>query len=350
MKLGFDARFLAVPGGIPRYCQNLLTNLAELFPADEILALVKTPPLNFAAKNITWLETKIPWYGFAEQIQLGRLMNKQQVDLWHIPHWNVPLTLRAPFVMTVHDLILEAFPTKKIKRLLWRALLRRNIARARAIICPSEFVRQDLIKYFPAAATKTMVIYNGVTELTPATLPTEVQQPFFLAVGNCYPHKNLELLVEVWKKIKNEQPHHLYLLTHRDRFSEKFSAQVAAANLADRVHLVYDAPDEILAAFYSACAALLFPSLMEGFGIPPLEALAFGQPVIAQKIASLPEILGDTIVWAENNSDSWVTAINALCSAPPATEEQKNSRRAQSKKFFWSRAAISTHELYRKVI
>lgn len=350
MKLGFDARWLAVPGGIPRYCQNLLTNLTELFPADEILAVVKTPPLNFAAKNITWLETKIPWYGFAEQIQLGRLMNKQAVDLWHIPHWNVPLTLRAPFVMTVHDLILEAFPTKKIKRLVWRALLRRNIARARAIICPSEFVRADLIKHFPAAAAKTTVIYNGVNELVPAALPATTAQPFFLAVGNCYPHKNLELLLEVWKKIKNEQPHHLYLLTHRDRFSEKFAAQVAAANLADRVHLVFDAPDEILAAFYSACVALLFPSLMEGFGIPPLEALAFGRPVLAQKTASLPEILGDAADWADNNYDSWVAAINTLILAPLANEEQKNSRRNQSKKFSWSRAAISTHELYRKVI
>lgn len=357
MIIGFDARFMSVPGGLGRYAAELLRELVTQNPTDFFVVIVKKNPDVFATHtNIRWVETNIHWYGYDEQIRLGRLMNTQtDVQLWHIPHWNVPITLRKPFVMTFHDFIFEEFPTYgkslssflnyKIKWAIWRILLAINLRRARKIITISNFVREQILRREPSVENKIEVIYNGLTHLPPASAPTfSVQKPFFLMVGNSYPHKNHAIVLKLLKKYRAEISEHFYLLTHRDRFSEALEKTISDAGLSDRIHIVFDASDSTLAWMYENCEALIFPSLSEGFGIPPLEALFFKKPVIAAKTSSLPEILESSATWFEpTNEDSLFDALLK-------SKNQKNNGESVLHKYSWDAAAKSTRILYQSVL
>lgn len=359
MIIGFDARLMSVPGGLGRYASELLYELTEQNPSDFFVIIVKKIPDNFPSRqNIRWIQTDIHWYGFDEQFGLGHLMNAQKdVQLWHIPHWNVPITLQKPFVMTVHDFIFEEFPTYgnscgsflnyKFKWLIWRILLSINLHRAHKIITISNYVCEQILRRDPSTAKKIAVIYNGLTHLPQATAPTyNVENPFFLMVGNSYRHKNHAIILKLLKKYRAQISEHFYLLTHRDRFSEALEKTISDANLSDRIHIVFDAPDGVLSWMYENCEALVFPSLSEGFGIPPLEALFHKKAVIAAKTSSLPEILGDEAFWFDPNSeDALFLAI--LASKKASVGE---SRTAYAEKYSWAVAAKSTRNLYQSVL
>lgn len=361
MIIGFDARLMSVPGGLGRYASELLRELTEQSPSDVFVILVKKIPADFPARqNVRWVETDIHWYGFDEQIGLGRLMNAQKdVQLWHIPHWNVPITLRKPFVMTFHDFIFEEFPTYgksfgsflnyKLKWLIWRILLSINLYRARKIITISNYVREQILRREPSAAKKIEVIYNGLTHLPVATAPTfTAHKPFFLMVGNSYPHKNHAIVLKLLKKYRAQISEHFYLLTHRDRFSEALEKTISEANLSDRIHIVFDAPDGTLSWMYENCEALIFPSLSEGFGIPPLEALSHKKAVVAAKTSSLPEILGDEAFWFDPNKED--NLFDAIRASKNESETMKDSRAACAEKYSWAVAAKSTRNLYQSVL
>ncbi len=357
MTLGFDARFMSVPGGLGRYCRELLIEITAQNPSDTFVVIVKTQPHDFPARaNIRWIGCAIPWYGIAEQFSLGTLMNAQRdIDLWHIPHWNVPLTLRAPFVMTFHDFIFEDFPTHdhtlknflryKLKWLVWRALLKFNVHRARAIITVSNYVRDQIIARFPLAAKKITVVYPGLSRLPdPTPPPFDITHPFFLLVGNSYPHKNQAILLRLLAAHKFELPEHFYHLTHRDRFSEQLQKDIDAAGFADRIHIVFDASDTTLAWMYAHCRALIFPSFSEGFGIPPLEALSFDAPVIAARTTSLPEILGDHAHWFDpRDSEQLFVTMQTIAANVMGGKNH-------AAKFTWRDAALSTQKIYKNVL
>jgi len=365
MTIGFDARFMSVPGGIPRYCRELLCALTAQSPLTRFVVLVKKIPRDFPAPaNIRWVETDIRWYGWREQILLGRLMNSiHDVDVWHIPHWNVPLTLRRPFVMTVHDFIFEEYPTHDstviaritfaVRLAAWRLIISSAISRARAVITVSSYVRERLIERFPAAALKSSVIHLGLSRLPKAQSPdTVIAQPFFLVVGNSYPHNNHELVF----KMVHEHPElnaHWYIVTHRDRFSEAHELAVKKQHLDDRIHFLFDASDAELSWLYQNARALVHPSRAEGFGIPPLEALSFGKPIIVAKTTSLPEILGTEAVWiSPDDSDELYFALSNVLknTTTDADGEHAKSRQRHARQFSWQAAALSTQNIYKSVL
>lgn len=358
MIIGFDARLMSVPGGLGRYCKELLAELTTQNPDDTFVVLVKKIPTQFVQKNIRWVETDIHWYGTDEQIKLASLMNRErEVQLWHIPHWNVPIFLRAPFIMTFHDFIFEEFPTYektifgkikyKIKWIVWRILLAINLWRARAVITVSEYVKEQVLRRDPEIAEKIHIIHNGLTHLPDATLPSqEIRKPFFLMVGNAYPHKNHALVFDLLTKYPTSYPTDWYLITHRDRFSEKLQQKIISENLGDRIHIMFDAPDTELAWMYKNCEALVFPSQSEGFGIPPLEAFSFGKPVIAARTSCLPEILGDNATWFESNNIHDLAA--AIERAKTDSEENQIARKLCAQKYTWHAAALSTYFLYKQ--
>ena len=361
MIIGFDARLMSVPGGLGRYCSELLRELLSQNPHDFFVIIVKKIPNNFSDfKNIRWIEVDIHWYGFDEQTKLGAIMNAQSdVQLWHIPHWNVPITLKKPFIITFHDFIFEQFPTYgnsfsgyltyKIKWIFWRILLSINFHRARKIITISNYVRDQIISRAPSTSKKLEVIYNGLTHLPPAIAPTfDIKKPFFLMVGNSYPHKNHLIILVLLKKYREQLSEHFYLLTHRDRFSEALQNKIAEAGLSDRIHIVFDAPDTTLSWMYENCEALIFPSLSEGFGIPPLEAFTYKKPVVAAKTSALPEILGDTVFWFEPTSED--DLFTAILNSKKDSETKKELRFACSQKYSWATTAKSTRNLYQSVI
>lgn len=361
MIIGFDARLMSVPGGLGRYSAELLQEMIKQNPNDFFVIIVKKIPKIFSnSKNIRWIETDIHWYGLEEQIKLGQIMNSQKdVQLWHIPHWNVPVTLKTPFVMTFHDFIFEEFPTHqnslikvvkyKIKWFFWRILLSINFRRARKIITISNYVREQIIHRAPFTSKKVTVIYNGLTHLPKATNPNfHVSKPYFLMVGNAYPHKNHAIILSLLKKYHQQISEHFYLITHRDRFSEALEKTVARAQLSDRIHIVFDAPDTVLSWMYENCEALIFPSLSEGFGIPPLEAFSYKKTVIAAKTSSLPEILGNNVYWFDPASKD--DLFTGILNSKKDSESKKDLRFACAQKYSWASSAKSTRNLYQGVL
>jgi glycosyltransferase involved in cell wall biosynthesis len=163
-------------------------------------------------------------------------------------------------------------------------------------------------------------------------------------VGNSYPHKNHAIVLKLLKKYRAQISEHFYLLTHRDRFSEALQKTISDANLSDRIHIVFDASDTTLAWMYEKCKALVFPSLSEGFGIPPLEALSYKKPVVAAKTSSLPEILGDEAYWFDPTNEA--TLFEALLNV----DKQKIFNESVLKKYSWTVAAKSTRNLYQSVL
>ncbi|MCX6780614.1 MAG: glycosyltransferase family 1 protein [Candidatus Magasanikbacteria bacterium] len=363
MIIGFDARFMSVPGGIPRYCRELLIEMSELEPETGFVVLVKNIPTDFPKRvNITWIETDIHWYSLREQFSLGRLMNAQNVDLWHIPHWNVPFTLRTPFVMTFHDFIFEHYPTHarnwraailwRIKLFLWRALLGYNIFRARAVITVSNFVKNQLVTRHVWAQKKITAIHLGLSRLPQPKKPHfAVEEPFFLVVGNSYPHKNHRIVFKTALELPGQRAH-WYFLTHKDRFSEQLETEAQQLGLSNRVHYAFDASDETLAWMYEHCTALVLPSQSEGFGIPPLEAFSFGKPAIVARTSSLPEILGPLAQWfsPDSSSELATTLQHTLQHASTHSAALSETRKSHASRFTWRTTALSTLKIYRNVL
>ncbi len=359
MKIGFDARLMSVPGGIGRYCRELLLHLTLQNPDDTYIVIVKKIPHDFPAReNISWIESPIHWYTWAEQYTLGKLMNRRfDINLWHIPHWNVPVSLNVNFVMTIHDFIFEEFPTHdgslfgKITFIfnwsVWRMLLIFNLKRAQKIITVSQYVRDEIVRRYPWAASKIEVTLLGVSTLCSDNKSPTPPSPYFLMVGNSYPHKNHALVFKTFAE-HPELTAHLYVVTHRDRFSEEAARQTHGDA---RIHFVFDAPDTELGALYNGCTALIFPSLSEGFGIPPLEAFSFGKHVIAAKTSSLPEILGDLPFWIEPNDTTalYNAIMQALSHSALNDFEHTETRKKHAAKFTWEKTALSTQNIYKKI-
>lgn len=365
MTIGFDGRLMSVPGGIPRYCKELLTNLIEEFPDLNFVIIVKEIPKDFPKNSrIRWITTNIHWYTLREQIELGHIMNAQtEVDLWHIPHWNVPITLRKPFVMTFHDFIFEQFPTHNnnpfryllyyTKLIAWRILMHITTRRAKKIITVSQYVRNELIKRYPNVLDRTQTVYVGLSKLPPGEAPdTPINKPFFLVVGNSYPHKNHELIFKTVLENPRLTPE-WYIITHRDRFSEKNEEKTRMLGIDKKIHFLFDASDTTLAWCYEHMSALVFPSRSEGFGIPPLEAFSYGKPAIVAKTTSLPEILGDGLArWINPDSTKDLASVIQDISKNDSGESSEiiSKRIVHAKKYNWKETALSTQKIYQSVL
>ncbi len=314
MHIVIDAR-LASPeqGGIGRYISELISQLTHQDRTNKYSLLlrhnnwdsVKNLPANFQK-----VLADIPWYSWREQVLLPSLLHSLQPDLVHFPHWNLPLTFRGRFVVTIHDLILLHFPSRQastlgplryyLKNLAFRRVLRHAVNNAAHIICPSEFTRQDIHTSFRIPLKKISVTALGVTSLpTATTTPAAtvkkygISKPYALYVGVAYPHKNLSGLLAAWQTYQrlHGKNHQLVLVGRRNYFYEQLFKQHAEMFVNGSVIFTDFVPDIDLPALYQGAKLYVFPSLYEGFGLPPLEAMQYGVPVLSSNRTCLPEVL-----------------------------------------------------------
>ncbi|MCX6784556.1 MAG: glycosyltransferase family 1 protein [Candidatus Komeilibacteria bacterium] len=209
--------------------------------------------------------------------------------------------------MVIHDLTIWHFPGSRattlpkpiywLKVYLSKMLLVISALRAEKIIVPTEFVRQDVIKTLGLKPSKVLVIYEGkeLSNLADALveLPNVINKPFFLYVGAAYPHKNLEFLIKTWTKFNQQNNYQLVLVGRSDYFYSQLKKQTRDFS----VIFFGEATDLQLTTLYKQAQALIFPSLYEGFGIPPLEAQNLNCPVISSNASCLPEILGESVIY-----------------------------------------------------
>ncbi len=270
--------------------------------------------------------------------------------------------LPGPTVLTVHDLIFERYPAHHTRRnvLYLRAALPRFVRAATAVVAVSHATKRDLVELYHAAPDKVHVIHEGIdARFTPAPAGEIARvaaayspgRPYLLMVGTLEPRKNHARALEALRRLRDEGfPHRLVVAGGRGWLFEPVLAQVKALGLHDDVTFAGYVPDADLPPLYSGAAAVLVPSLYEGFGFPVLEAMACGAPVVAAATSSLPEVAGRAaLLVPPTDAEALAHAARLLLTQPALADTLRARGPVQAARFRWERCAAETVALYRLV-
>lgn len=365
MRICIDARMMGPENtrGIGRYIEELVRAMLVLEPDNHYVLIVRKPDHPF--KNHPSVETlvaDIQWYGLAEQLKMSGVFRQAKADLVHVPHWNVPFFYRGLLIVTVHDLLLRhfplsaktstrAWPMRLVKRLLYRTVVANAVSRAVRILVPTEFVKQDVESSYSSAKGKVVVTGEGMPPLTTSYIPHPTS--FLLYVGSAYPHKGLDDLLVAWPKIHERHPELKFKIAgEKDVFMRRVMSRAESENL-EAIDFLGRVSDADLSNLYSDALALVFPSHFEGFGLPPLEALAHGCPVISSDAACLPEVLGKNgaIYFRAGDSDGIIAAVENVLAQPENARLMARQAAAElALRHSWKKSAERTLRSYRDAL
>jgi glycosyltransferase involved in cell wall biosynthesis len=377
MRIGIDAR-LWNETGVGRYIRNLVWELEKLDQKKTyVLFVTKDIDRKELPRKKNWqvIETDIRWHTIKEQIQFPKVLEKENLDLVHFPYFSVPIFYNRPFVITIHDLIINHYPTGKastlpsplyyLKVLGYKFIIRKAAQKAQKVITVSEATKSEIVKHLSVPSEKIIVTYEGVDEnvasSTYQVLGSEKNKNtlymlhntrYFLYVGNAYPHKNLERLMEAFGLIAKENPEvHLVLVGKKNYFYDRLEEKVHELQLTNNVTFVGSVSDEELVSLYQHAEALIFPSLMEGFGLPGLEAMQQNCLVLASDIPSLREVYHDAAVYFDprdvNSMHDTIRAV-LLDKNKFASYLTKGKKRVTA--FSWRKMAEETIKIYESSI
>jgi glycosyltransferase involved in cell wall biosynthesis len=354
MKIGIDTQsMVGFKTGIGYYTKNLVQSLLK--EKDFDFYTYKDESL----KNLNTLQ-RIRWENFS----LVNLARKDKIDLLHIPGFAGPL-LKAKYkrVTTVHDLIGLIYPSNlgPISRFYWQKWLPLCIRNSDAIIADSENTRRDIINLLnikgekitviPLAADNTFSKLSDTHYLNEIAKKYSLPADFILTVGTIEPRKNIPLLIESFASYIQENNNNLKLLIvgKQDWGFPEVQKTIYKLRINDRVRFTGYVEDTELSAFYNLAKAFVYPSLYEGFGLPVLEALSCGVPVICSNISSLPEIVADAaILISPYNASEIKNAIKRMNENSYLRQEFSERGIQQAKKFSWERTIQQIREVYKK--
>jgi len=354
-----DARMIGA-SGIGTYISELLPQLIAARPELRFALLGPASLLRdqswTQAPNVRVIELDAPIYSAREQIALVRRAPSDTSLFWS-PHYNIPLAWRGRLVVTVHDVVHLALPQffGGFHRQAYARFMFRRISRsADAIMTVSEFTRTEFERLLGVPRARPEVVHNGVDrewfDLAPS--PRPYPRPYLLYVGNVKPHKNLGRLLEAFGQLASRTPCDLLLLGKSEGFLTGDSGvQAAAGRLAPRVQLLGTVSQNLLRQYVAHAEALVLPSLYEGFGLPPLEAMACGRPTIVSRAASLPEVCGDAAVYFDPlDATSIAEAILRVLEDPELQETLRSRGLERARRFTWERSAQATLAILERVL
>lgn len=306
-KLTIDARMIH-SSGIGTVIQNVTKRLVLSHPEWSFSLIGSAKELNqhnfVRQSNVEIIPAEIPIYSIQEQLKIPHLVPQDSNLLW-VPHYNIPVFYQGPIIATVHDVFHLAMPQfvgGPHKRLYAKLMFHEVAKRTKHIICVSQFTKQELIKYTGVNKEKISVVYNGVDEFW--RLPLEQKKrkyarPYILYVGNVKPHKNLRRLVQAFQSIADQIPQDLIIVGKKEGFITGDSEVAKLAEMmGNRIHFTGFVSNEELKNYYHYADLFVFPSLYEGFGLPPLEAMNAGcKNVAVSNIPVLREIYGNSVVY-----------------------------------------------------
>lgn len=370
MRIGIDARMFGKGFGIARYVEELILHLEKIDTQNEYVIFLKKEnydgfkPTN---KNFTKILADIPWYGFAEQWKFPALIKKQNLDLMHFPHFNVPIFYRETYIVTIHDLIMFHYPRQeasthgpllyKIKDKLHRAVICNAFTHAKHVLVTSEFTKNDIHKTLRTPLEKMTVTYQAPFESSNTSKENsesilkkyQIDKPYIMYVGAAYPHKNLEGLLAAWKIFQKKygEPYQLVLIGKENFFYTKLKTTLLPLS-KDVVYTGF-VPDEELSSFYNQATLYVFPSLYEGFGLPPLEAMTHGVPVVSSNRSCLPEVLEDAALYFDPEKPEEIadTLYKGVVENHIRETLRQNAIPVLAK-YSWQKLAEDTLSLYRK--
>lgn len=378
MKIGIDARLYSQTG-IGRYIRNLIKALGEVDTENNyVVFLLREDAKKFKLPNKRWKIklADIRWHSFLEQILIPVFLYKEKLDLVHFPYFNVPIFYLKPFIVTIHDLTHLHFdtgrastlvwPFYKIKRLGLKIVLWWAINKAKKVIAVSEGTKKEILDHYKINPNKVIVTYEGVDRDFKFKLKnsfnkiseTKKIKPYILYVGNAYPHKNLERLIEVMKETREMRGIKLVLVGPDDFFYRRLEDFVRKNNLDGRIIFYGQRQDDELVALYKNAIFLVIPSLMEGFGLTALEAMSQGCLVLASDIPALREVCGEAALYfdptnKEEIKEKIVRAIRGMREMRESKKSIENRRRLglkRIKRFSWEKMGKETLRIYKSVI
>jgi glycosyltransferase involved in cell wall biosynthesis len=375
MKIGIDYTSAATQGaGIGRYTRELMRALLAL-PSDNRYSFFyagrhRIDESNIHAKRPTSRIRRLPihdkwlmrvWQRL--QIPLPVELITGRVDLFHSPDFTLPPTLPGvPTLLTVHDLSFIRDPDSawpSLRDFLNQAVPR-SVKRATHVLADSQATKDDLIELFGTPAEKITVLYSGVdarfvpirdrAEIDRVCAKYQLPRPFILSVGTLQPRKNYGRLIEAVGQVASIVPHHLVITGGKGWMYETIFEQVEQSGLEGRVHFPGFVDDADLPALYSAADLFAYVSLYEGFGLPLLEAMACGTPVIGSNTSSLPEVIGDVGLQVDpRNVDDIAQALQQMIDQPELRAGSIELGLERAKTFTWNKAARELLAIYDQV-
>ena len=304
----------------------------------------------------SWVPTNLGW----SVDGLPRAARRTPFDVFHAPAYTAPLWGVHPLVVTLHDVSYERRPEwypYKVDRLR-RWFYRRSAVTADLVITDSEFSRREIEAAYGIRADRIRVVPLGVGAPFVAThaapLQSEPDGPVILHVGDLHARRNVGVLVEALALLRSrddELKHTVLVLAGADRGSGPgIRARVDALGLSRAVRIVTAADDATVVAWLRRASLLAYPSVYEGFGLPALEAMATGTPVVASTAASIPEVVGHAGLLVEpTDVRAWYEALVAVLGSPLRAAQMRDAGVARAATFSWSRTATATREVYREL-
>ncbi len=368
MKIIIDARFWGPSHtGLGVYTRELVTALSRVYDKNSYILFIRREmekeiilPANFTLQVV---EAKP--YTFAEQLLLAWYLFRFRPDLVHFPSINVPLLFFGRYVVTVHDIIKHNFRgrdsttlpeiTYWLKYGVYRLAEWLVVARASRVIVPSFAVAAEVERVYPLAKDKTSVTLEAAVLSskgdTSAKVDLNLPRKFAVYTGNAYPHKNLTKLVIAWKEVYKNTGMELVISSGRSVFSNRIEQLIQTNGAKDYIHFKGYLSDEELKTVYSRANLYVFPSLMEGFGIPALDAMNFNLPVVCSDIAVFREVYGAAASYFDpRDVQAIAKAVTWVENHPGVKQKLKLAGKKQVALYSWKKTAEQTLAVYNKAL
>ena len=369
-KIGIDARKLK-DFGIGSYIRNLLEAIARQPEAEKYRFRVYTRRSDREAlpelpANFEIVEEESPGYSLAELTRFAFRLYRDSLDLFHATHYVLP-PLRGRAVVTIHDIIHLLYPQFLPNRLALvyaRVMVRRALSRANRIITVSYNSKRDLVDYFGITPARVDVIYNGVSSRFRPDVPGEerdrvaqkygLRRPYLLFLGGERPHKNAQNVIRAFgeaRRSRPDLPHVLALAGPMPKNTARIDALIGALDLGTVISRPGLIEEKDLPGLLAGADVLLYPTLYEGFGLPVVEAMASGTPVLTSSTSALQEIAGGYAFLVDPlDVDAIARGIVALTTDPKIRSDYVELGRKRALDFSWEKAAERTLEVYAEAL
>lgn len=363
MRILIDGRLYGLENaGLGRYLNNLIAELSKIDSENEYILLLRKKYFDTLTLPTNWKKvlTDFRHYSFKEQFILPGLIKKENPDLVHFPHFNIPVLYSGKYVVTIHDLLMHKqiglsattlpAPIYFIKRLAYRFVFDRAVNRSAAVIVPSYAIKNELEKIYKGISNKVSVTYDGLDEKISTTNGTKIDSTYFVYTGSAYPHKNLKRLIQamVHLNVNRNKKIRLMIASARNAFTKRVEKMIAEHGAGNLVKLLGFVPDNELGTLYKNSLAFVFPSLSEGFGLPGLEAMNAGTLVLASEIPVFKEIYGSHAIYFNPLDFSSIEKVMKSASEMEPTERKNRIEEGQkfAKKYSWAKMAKETLKVY----
>jgi glycosyltransferase involved in cell wall biosynthesis len=361
-QITIDARWLK--GGIGTYTEHLLEGLSKSSNGFEVEAITRPEHADTVAQWCSKMRiVDAPIYTLTEQLTVPKAASS--ADLLHVPHYNVPLFHAGPLLVSILDVIHLTDPAYRKNlavQLYARPMLHLAARKARHIVTISEFSKAQIVNHLGVAPEKITAIHCGVNgqfrcldrdEAAREVRSLNIRAPYVLYVGNLKPHKNVPTLLRAFALLRSRIsiPHRLVVLGDDPKGSFSLAEDCRNFRISDSVSVIPHVPAKILPKLYSAADLLVMPSRVEGFGLPVLESMASGTPVICSRAASLPEVGGDAALYFDpQDADELATLMETVLTSSDLRADLRLRGLARARELTWKQSVNRHLEVYERVL